>query len=64
MSYATGSGSHSVLVAAHKSYAARSSSLVPCEQCKNTHRSKNCFAKFLEKLADFHALCRGTGYAP
>jgi hypothetical protein len=38
MYFATGSDSHNVLATTQKSYAARSSSLVPCEHCKkNTH---------------------------
>jgi hypothetical protein len=69
MSSATGSGSHSVLAAAQKSYAPRSSFLVPCEHCKkNTHRFEHCFANIPEKLADFRARRaargRGTGSAP
>jgi hypothetical protein len=69
MSSATGSDSHSVLAAAQKSYALRSSFLVPCEHCKkNTHRTGHCLAKFPEKLADFRAWCaahgRDTGSAP
>jgi hypothetical protein len=63
MSSITGVGSHSVLAAPQKS---RSTSFQPCEHCKKTtHRSKNCFAKFPEKLADFRvrrATCgRGIG---
>jgi hypothetical protein len=61
---ATGSGSHSVLAAAQKS---RSSTLVPCENYKNTHRPDNCFIKFPKKLANFRARRvvrgRGTGSA-
>jgi hypothetical protein len=66
MSSITGVGSHSVLAAPQKS---RSTSFQPCEHCKKTtHRSKNCFAKFPEKLADFRvrrATCgRGIGRSP
>jgi hypothetical protein len=61
MSSITGVGTHSVLAAAQKP---RSTSSQPCEHCKKiTHRSENCFAKFLEKLVDFRARCatRGRG---
>jgi hypothetical protein len=61
MSSITGVGSHSVLAAAQKS---RSTSFQSCEHCiKTTHRSENYFAKFSEKLADFHAprATRGRG---
>jgi hypothetical protein len=66
MSSITDVVSHSVLVAAQKS---TNTSFQPCEHCKKTtHRSKNCFAKFLEKLTDF-CVCRttrgrGTGPSP
>jgi hypothetical protein len=57
MSSINGVSSHSVLVAAQRS---RNTSFQPCEHCKKTtHRSKNCFAKFPEKLVDFH-VCRAT----
>uniref|UniRef100_A0A0A8ZR64 Uncharacterized protein n=1 Tax=Arundo donax TaxID=35708 RepID=A0A0A8ZR64_ARUDO len=47
----------------HHSVPATSSE--PCEPCKKTtHCSKNCFARFPKKLADFRACCatraRGT----
>ncbi|PUZ66410.1 hypothetical protein GQ55_3G306000 [Panicum hallii var. hallii] len=50
---------HSVLAASQKN-----SSSEPCEHCKKTtHRSANCFARYPEKLADFHArrAARGRG---
>jgi hypothetical protein len=61
MSYPVGEGPHSVLAAVQKP---RHPSFQPCEHCKQTtHCSKNCFAKFPEKLADFRArrAARGRG---
>jgi hypothetical protein len=46
LSSTTGFSSQSVLAAARKSYVARSYSSVPCEHCKNTHRSENCLLNF------------------
>jgi hypothetical protein len=64
MSSITGVSSHSVLAAAQRS---RTTSFQPCEHYKkNTHRSENCFAKFLEKLDDFlvRRATRGRGIGP
>jgi hypothetical protein len=47
---------HSVLAASHKRGGSRGSSLEPCKHCnKNTHRSEQCFEKYLEKLAEYRS---------
>jgi hypothetical protein len=58
-----------VLAAPQRYSGPRGPTSEPCEHCKKTtHHSENCFEKFPEKLAEFHARRaargRGTGSAP
>jgi hypothetical protein len=53
---------HSVLATSHKCGGSRGSSLEPCKHCnKNTHRSEQCFEKYLEKLAEYRSHCAAQG---
>ena len=58
------SSPHSILAASQKTNTVKGSSSEHCEHCKKTsHCSKNCFARYPEKLADYRALCAARGRA-